>query len=208
MPAAQPTGNSFVVVVDGDSPLLLSQVQQIEPSASIVPMEGRSLIQAGVFRSEIDAAQRVQALANRGIGSRVVAATPLQQPTPTPTTTAANPPVEGFPIPNLPTTTVPRELEFEPLEDSDGSRPLFDSEEEARRSYYIVIPGDDEELYDISQQVVRLAHGIRMSRLVEERESPLGPHVRVGPFTGRSAAERWNRYFLDFGLNARVYFRR
>jgi hypothetical protein len=32
--------------------------------------------------------------------------------------------------------------------------------------------------------------------------------VLVGPFTNRNAATRWNRYFRDFGMDARVYYRR
>jgi len=213
-PAAAPAAvSSYIVVVDGDSPLLLSQVQQVEPGATIVPIEGRSLIQAGVFSDEAGATQQVQRLAGRGVLARVVAASPLNEPAPQ---VAAAPPaaavdeVEGFPIPELPTTVVPQELEFEALAPLDDE-PLTETEfvqEDSRRDYYIVIPGPDENLADISEQVIRMAYGFRMTRLVEERDSPLGPHVRVGPFTGRSAAQRWNRYLRDFGMDARVYFRR
>lgn len=212
-PAAMPTARSYVVVVDGDSPLLLAQVQQVEPGATIIPMEGRSLIQAGVFPDEVGAAQQTQRLAERGILSRVVAAVPLEEPAPVvaaaPDTQPADQ-VEGFPIPELPTTVVPQELEFEslaPLESDPLAAPAS-TEEESNRDYYIVIPGSDEDLTGISEQVIRMSYGFRMTRLVEERDSRLGPHVRVGPFTGRSAAERWNRYFRDFGMDARVYFRR
>jgi len=213
-PVGAQTARSYIVVVDGDSPLLLSQVQQVDAAASVVSLEGRSLIQAGIFQNEADAAQRVQQLATRGIGSRVVAAVPIAQAAPEslPTTQAAASPnaVEGFPIPDLPSTSVPRELEFEPtapLNETDNDR-TFEDEETSNRAYYIVIPGNNDDLYNISQQVVRMAHGIRLSRLVEERDSPLGSHVLVGPFTGRRAAHRWNRYFSDFGMNSRVYFQR
>jgi len=211
--AAMPINPSYVVIVDGNSPLLLSQVQQVEPGATVVPLEGRSLIQAGVFSTEAEAAQQMQRLADRGILSRVVAATPINEPAPvvaaTPASQAANQ-VEGFPIPELPTTVVPQELEFEaltPLE-AEPRSVSFSAEEESRRDYYIVIPAPGEELAGISEQVIRMAYGFRMTRLVEERDSRLGPYVRVGPFAGRGAAERWNRYFRDFGMDARVYFRR
>jgi hypothetical protein len=212
-PAIAPS--SYVVVVDGNSPLLLSQVQQVEPSASLVPFDDQQLIQAGAFASEAEAIEQVRQLAGRGIGARIVATTPVPAPAPV----AAQPvapvgQVDGFPIPDLPTAPVPREIEFESdppeLDELEPSRSILDDdfEDEPDRAYYIVIPADDSELPGISEQVIRLAYGFRMSRLVTERDSRLGSHVLVGPFSGRSAAERWNDYFRDFGMNSRVYFKR
>lgn len=222
MGTVMPAISSYIVVVDGDSPLLLSQVQQVEPEATIVPIEGRSLIQAGVFTDEVAASEQVQRLGDRGITSRIVAAAPLTQPAPVATAApapqdvaqASGNEVEGFPIPELPTTVVPQEIEFEslaPLEEEPASsnpRSAQENERESNRDYYIVIPAPSEDLADISEQVVRMAYGFRLTRLVEERDSRLGPHVRVGPFAGRSAAQRWNNYFRDFGMDARVYYRR
>lgn len=222
MGTVMPAISSYIVVVDGDSPLLLSQVQQVEPGATIVPLEGRSLIQAGVFSDEIAASEQVQRLGDRGITSRIVAAAPLAEPAPVAEAApapqnvaqASGNEVEGFPIPELPTTVVPQEIEFEslaPLEEEPASsnpRSAQDNERESNRDYYIVIPAPEDDLADISEQVVRMAYGFRLTRLVEERDSRLGPHVRVGPFAGRGAAERWNNYFRDFGMDARVYYRR
>lgn len=210
-PAIAPS--SYVVVVDGDSPLLLSQVQQVEPSASLVPFEERQLIQAGAFSTEAEAVEQVRQLAGRGIGARIVATTPVAPPQ----AIAAQPvnPVDGFPIPDLPPAPIPREIQFESdppeldeLEPSSSSLDDEDFDEDIERAYYIVIPADDNELPNISDQVIRLAYGFRMSRLVTERDSRLGSHVLVGPFSGREAAERWNDYFRDFGMNSRVYFKR
>jgi len=209
-PAIAPS--SYVVVVDGDSPLLLSQVQQLEPSASLVPFEDRQLIQAGAFSTEAEAIEQVRQLAGRGIGARIVATTPVTPPE----VVAAEPvnQVDGFPIPDLPPAPVPREIQFESdppeLDELEPSRSNLDDnfEDELDRAYYIVIPAGDSDLPDISEQVIRLAYGFRMSRLVTERDSRLGSHVLVGPFSGRGAAERWNNYFRDFGMNSRVYFKR
>lgn len=214
---ANPAASSYVVVVEGNSPLLLSQVQQIEPGASLVPIDNQELIQAGAFSTEDEAIEQVRQLAGRGIGARIVATTPVAQPQ----AVAAEPvgqadQVDGFPLPDLPPAPIPREIQFESdppeFDDLEPSPSLLDGDDDfdddPERAYYIVIPADDSELPDISEQVIRLAYGFRMSRMVTERDSRLGSHVLVGPFSGRGAAERWNDYFRDFGMNSRVYFER
>ena len=72
-------------------------------------------------------------------------------------------------------------------------------------SYYIVIPGDSDELPSVREQILML--GARQDA-VSQREEPLGPHVLVGPFVDRQSASRWNRFLRGFGMNARVYYRR
>ncbi|MEO1210224.1 MAG: SPOR domain-containing protein [Cyanobacteria bacterium J06638_20] len=214
-----PAPSSYVVVVDGNSPLLLSQVQQIEPGASLVPVDNQELIQAGAFSTEAEAVEQVRQLAGRGIGARIVATTPVAQPQ----AVAAEPvgqveQVDGFPLPDLPPAPIPREIQFESdppeFDELEPSPSLLDEDvddgfgDDPERAYYLVVPADDSELPDISEQIIRLSYGFRMSRLVTERDSRLGSHVLVGPFSGRGAAERWNDYFRDFGINSRVYFER
>ncbi len=57
----------YVVYVNGDSPYLLQQVRLIEPTASVQPYQGRSIIQAGTFNNEASAQQQVAALRSQGI---------------------------------------------------------------------------------------------------------------------------------------------
>lgn len=64
-----PTANLYRVDVLGNTPLLLSQVQQIEPEAFIRWEEG--MIQAGVFADQLNAQSRVRALEAQGIRSSV-----------------------------------------------------------------------------------------------------------------------------------------
>ena len=72
-------------------------------------------------------------------------------------------------------------------------------------AYYVVIPGDEDELGSVREQVVLLGAA---PGAVEQRDRPLGPHLLIGPFVDQSAATRWNRFFQDFGMDARVYYKR
>ncbi len=69
-----PAQSIYQVVVNGSSPLLLQQVQLIEPSASLQDYQGRQIIQVGTYTSEMEARQRVSALAQQGIGAQVISA--------------------------------------------------------------------------------------------------------------------------------------
>lgn len=61
----------FRVLVENDSPFVLQQVRSIQPDAFIQTIEGRRVIQAGLFSSEINARQQVALLANQGVRARV-----------------------------------------------------------------------------------------------------------------------------------------
>lgn len=75
------------------------------------------------------------------------------------------------------------------------------------KSYFVVIPASRKDLPLIEDQVRRLRIDVPVS--VSQRKEPRGLHVRVGPFSQRGQAERWNRYLVDSGLrNARVYYGR
>ena len=152
--------NLYRVEIDGYSPLLLSQVRQIEPGAFVRQADG--VIQAGVFADENNAQSRVRELAARGIRAQV-----LPQA------------ADGG------TDTVPPE---------DYS---------TNRAYFVVIPGGSEHLADITAKVVQM--GVRQSA-INQRDSPRGAHVAVGPFDNRGEAERWSSYFRSVGMDARVYF--
>lgn len=71
--------------------------------------------------------------------------------------------------------------------------------------YYIVVPGEASTLDRIQDQVALLgAH----PNAIAQRDEPLGPHLLIGPFVNRQSATRWNEFLRDFGMNARVYYRR
>ncbi|NEO32834.1 MAG: hypothetical protein F6K36_20910 [Symploca sp. SIO3C6] len=80
----------------------------------------------------------------------------------------------------------------------NNSREIF-----RRRSYFVVIPGNQRDLPDITAQVVQL--GVARY-IVTQRSSPRGTHVAVGPFSAREEANRWSSYLQSSGLDARVYF--
>ena len=68
-----------------------------------------------------------------------------------------------------------------------------------------MIPSNGKKLDVVSEQVVRLTNGMGVDGMITTATTR-GPHVQVGPFNSRSAANRWTRYFRDFGMDARVSF--
>lgn len=71
MPGAY-SAPSYQVIVNGDSPYLLQQIQLSEQSAYVREYQGRRVIQAGEFQTEGDAQNRVVALAQQGVAAQVV----------------------------------------------------------------------------------------------------------------------------------------
>ncbi|WP_416674783.1 SPOR domain-containing protein [Egbenema bharatensis] len=210
--SGNPGASQYLVIVNGDSPLLLSQVQMVAANASLQDYNGQRFIQAGLFNDPAMAQQQVSALAAQGIGAEIVtvnAATTSGQ-------VAQQNPLPGLPPPDiLPVAPVPREVEFgQPPSPNQLSNPVPPSEVEATapirnsRHYYVVIPGSSNDIEAITNQVARLGEGFDVAQMVQTAESRRGTHVRVGPFADRSAANRWSRYFRDFGMDARVYFSR
>ncbi|MFQ3634659.1 MAG: hypothetical protein SNJ57_02365 [Cyanobacteriota bacterium] len=201
---AQFSGQQYVVIVNGNSPLLLSQVQQVAPDAGLQSYQGQQVIQVGVFGEEWAALQQVQALATQGITAQVVAVSggvaPVQPLYPD-TAQASFDSLPPAPSVEVPFGQYPA-LEPQPT-------PAYDYRAaDQGRGYYVLIPGSSGSLARVSEQVRLLSEGFPVAGRVQERDRPHGPHVLVGPFSGRSAAERWNRYFRDFGLNARVHYER
>lgn len=210
------SNSPYLVIVNGDSPLLLSQVQTLVANASIQEYNGQRFILAGTFNDAMQAQQQVSALASQGIGAEVVtmsvsqavsAAAPAQ-------TAAPQAALPGLPPPDLlPATPVPREIEFgqpaaEPPPSSPAPTQNLEPTPSSGSSYYVVIPGSGDNLESIMNQVIRLGDGVGIAQMVQTSDSPGGPHVRIGPFVDRGAANRWNRYLRDFGMGARVYYQR
>ena len=72
--------------------------------------------------------------------------------------------------------------------------------------YFVVIPTDASNLANLSSQVIQLG---TPAAQVQQRTSPRGPHVAIGPFTDRGLANRWNNFYREAGLgNSRVHFER
>ncbi len=205
------TPQQYLVVVNGDDAVLLSQVQQIQPSASVQEYNGQRFIQAGLFGDLNSAQQQVSTLAVSGIGAQVVgvttASSTVSQLPATSTGSSSGLETQTLPPPELlPTTTVPSSsggVEF-------GTAPAPQPQESAAssgRAYYVIIPGSGKDISAITSQVSRLTEGMGIDGMVQSGSSK-GDHVRVGPFNSRSAANRWTRYFRDFGMDARVSFSR
>lgn len=66
------TQENYLIYVNSDSSTDLQRVQQIEPTAFVRQYKGRSVIQAGVFEQEYNAALRLKELQSKGIRARLV----------------------------------------------------------------------------------------------------------------------------------------
>jgi hypothetical protein len=222
-----------MVFVNGNSPLLLEQVRQVQPDALIQEYQGQPIILVGAYDDLSLADEQINALAANGISATVspvpssifepaplandgLAGVPELPPADfdaAPTQVPVTPPQPVAPPQQVAVQPPPREIEFAPVPSATppaaqvspsptvaaAPHPL------AEDAYYIVIPGASEELTQVRDQVIMLGgrHDV-----VAQRERPLGPHVLVGPFVNRQAASRWNSFLRDFGMNARVYYRR
>lgn len=232
VPMLSPTdpAQRYLVIVNGESPLLLSQVQAIVSDASVQEYNGQRFIQAGTFDNPSTAQQQVETLAAQGIGAEIVTINTATQTAATqaansqPAQQTANP---SLPPPDLlPAQPVPREVEFgqpstqdqavlEPpsLEPPSNSAPPQAERSGATdrsytdRSYYVVIPGRSEDVEAITNQILRLGDGLSVAEMVQVDDAR-GSHVRVGPFVDRGAARRWNSYFREFGMSSRIYYSR
>lgn len=215
----QEAAQRYLVVVNGDNDMLLSQVQQVQPTASLQGYNGQSFIQAGMFNDLTSAQQQVLTLSASGIAAKVVSVTSAsttisQVPSSSlsdyssQTTMPFDPAAGTLPPPEiLPTTSVPSspgEVEFGSTS-SPSTAPDHSGAESGSRAFYVVIPGRSDSLEAVSSQIIRLTDGMGIDGMVQTGTSH-GPHVRVGPFNSRSAANRWTRYFRDFGMDARVSY--
>lgn len=219
--AGQSGAQQYLVVVNGDSEMLLAQVQQIQPSASVQEYNGQRFIQAGMFSDSATAQQQVSSLAASGIGAQVVpvvgtsSSLVSQAPAEMPgyDNSGMNSEMNMLPPPEIqPNTAVPSApMEVEFGSESEPGPAMSPSEREAAagggRSYFVVIPGRGDDIDAISSQIARLTDGMGIDGMVQTG-TLRGSHVRVGPFNSRSAATRWTRYFRDFGMDARINYGR
>lgn len=207
-----PSGQQYVVFVNGNSPLLLEQIRQIEPGAFVNTVDGRSVIQVGRFNALQNAQLRADELRRFGVGATVQ---PVAAAVPSVTLSSPSnsyPPTavgigNGGSLPPLPVVAPPGGsgqgqplAGTVPLPPNTGTAPV---EIATTHGYYVVVPGNEAELASLATQVTQL--GAPASQ-VQIRRSRLGPHVALGPLTDRTLAEQWSHYLRGSGLNARVHY--
>jgi hypothetical protein len=211
--------SGYAVYVNGDSPLLLSQVRQVESGAFLQTHGSEQVIQAGLFREEASARQQVTHLESQGIEAEVVEVSrstmtsSSEVPSSELMATSNAAPMSLAPSPDPADSN---QLAATPPSIIFGQQPPALSQNSSgtvnvssRRSYYVVVPGRSSDLPQISNLITNLSVSLNVSENNnQERPSPLGPHVLVGPFVDRTTASRWNRYLRDFGMDARVYYGR
>ncbi len=196
----------YLVYVNGDSSLLLNQVRRIESEAFLREYEGRRIIQAGLFEQITSAEQQVEALGAQGIRAEVATV-------PIPLLSVAAPapePVSDVRQPVLAATTGDRQIEFGQQlgGDTPGLARTGTAVAATGNTYYVLVPGRPEHLADLQTQVTLLGEGLGTRSSLVSTQTDLAAHVLVGPFVNQAAAERWNRFLRDFGLDARVQVRR
>jgi hypothetical protein len=235
LPVPTTTAQQYVVVVNGTSDQLLNQVRLIEPTAFRTTFQGRSVIQAGRFNLAPNAQQRVADLAVQGVMAETTTAAAAQPsyaqlpanvyastgelpPLPAVGTTTASTTLPAQPPPTQ--AAPPSQVEFGqqlgyaspaspstypvnmPPPNTTAVAPTATAASSA--PYYVVIPTSQANLTQLSAQVVQL--GTPADR-VQQRTSPRGPHVAIGPFADRDLANRWNNFYRDAGIsNSRIHF--
>ena len=71
--------------------------------------------------------------------------------------------------------------------------------------YLVIVPGSRDELPVLAQRAMGL--GIRQDA-IQQKDSPLGPHLEIGPFSVYKEAKDVSNYLSGSGLDSRVYFNR
>lgn len=207
VPSSGAVAERYMVFVNGNSPLLLEQVRQVQPDAFSQTHNGRSVIQAGLYNSQQNAQAQVQRLSAVGIGASVVTvqrsvAAAYGATVPPPPGYSAQ---SGSAVP-IPVTAVPdHSVAFGQAPNRLPAPPSSAALANASRAYYVVVPSGPNTVASLGNQLVTF--GVA-SRLVQTRSEPFGPHVAVGPFGNRAEAEEWNQYLRGFGVDARVHFQR
>lgn len=69
---ASTSGVNYQVVVMADTPELQRKVRAVTPDASMININGQSVMQAGVFRDRADAVELQQKLSREGLSTAVI----------------------------------------------------------------------------------------------------------------------------------------
>ncbi len=82
---------TYLVYVNGNSPLMLEQVKRVEPEAFRKEYRGRTVIQVGQFIDQSNARRRAEALRDQGIRAEVAQVSPGSSGSGSGNSTSANP---------------------------------------------------------------------------------------------------------------------
>ncbi|PZV15767.1 MAG: hypothetical protein DCF22_06615 [Leptolyngbya sp.] len=188
----QSPGNaaSYQVLVNGDSPYLLQQIQRVDSASFVRDYQGKQVVQAGVFSTAAEAQQRVTVLNQQGIGAQVVTATVGYQsqvmPPTYPSVRNSGNPAMGNPAVGMNPNAMNADLPRVPF-------------------YQVVVPTPPANYGIITNKMMTM--GVR-PEAIQTRRSPNGPHVAVGPFTQQGEAESVSSYLRSGGMDARVFYSR
>lgn len=169
--------SQYWVVVNGSESQLMAVVKQVEPTAYYRAIQGKTMIQAGVFSTPANADTRARQLVFQGIpGVQVINAQTGQ-------VFAYTPDNSGNPGNPNPQPSTPRQKS---------------------KFYFVAIPAPANDLPAIENRI-RQQTGENIN--IIRRNQPRGWHLAIGPFRDRNQAEQWNSYVKSIGLgNARVYY--
>jgi type II secretory pathway pseudopilin PulG len=185
----------YIVYVDTDDRGTLQRIKQIESTAYIRSINGRRIIQSGVFTRPDNAQRRVQELASNGIigagimGDSYSGAMSYSSP---PAATNYNY-MYNNPVPN-----------YSYSNNNFSSYPNL--VQNPSNYYYVVIPTSLRNLSSLGQEIQQKIGG---NISVFPRTQPRGSHIAVGRFQERYYAEQVKDYLKTLGYgNARVYYGR
>ncbi|MGF1536458.1 MAG: hypothetical protein ACFB4J_08255 [Elainellaceae cyanobacterium] len=222
--AAFETHQGKAVILAGQFSQLAPAQRQVEALAdqgigaaiSIAPeasSETGSEIEPAVAASDASSASAADnpdefARPGSSIGSGSVALppadlSPLAAPQPAITDPAVTAPVA--PAPAVTESATPDVTPSPPTQPSASPSPVAQQPAPAGSDFYIVVPGDADDLNRLQGQIALLG---APPNAIAQRERPLGPHLLIGPFVSRRSAIQWNQFLRDFGMDARVYYRR
>jgi hypothetical protein len=187
-PIAQPQ-TAYTVVINGDSPYLLQLVQQIEPIATVQDLNGRRVIQAGVFGSQQEAMQRIAILQQQGVAAQMMPIS-LGNQNPTGLNSTAVNPMALRSASQFPPQTAPQ---FAPQ-----------TAPQQRTSHFeVVVPTETANFGMVTNRMMSM--GVK-PEAIQSKQVPLGPHIAVGPFNEINEARSVSAYLRTGGLDARVYY--
>ena len=185
------TSKLYLVYIPGDNQRILERVRLVEPEAFLSNHRGRRVIQAGVFSIRSNAQRRARELELDGVRAAIA-------------TLEETRPEVSF------RDNFDSEL-IAPFEDDDLYSDTFPSDLPTNSSfdnqntYVVVIPSSRPDLRRIAQLAVDA--GISENEITV-RQEPIGLHVQIGPFPSRTIAQQESNLLRQFGLDARVYYRR
>ncbi|NER39074.1 MAG: hypothetical protein F6J93_34830 [Oscillatoria sp. SIO1A7] len=183
------TSKLYMVYIPGDNQRILERVRLVEPEAFLSNYRGRKVIQAGVFSIRSNAQRRARELERDGVRAAIA-------------TLEETRPEVSFRY-NFDGDSIPFDEDL--FSEIFTSKPPLNKSFDNQKTYVVVIPSSRLDLGRIAQLAVDA--GISNNEITV-REEPIGLHVEIGPFISRTIAQQESKLLRQFGLDARVYYRR